>query len=83
VPGIGSGPTGPGPVVVQPGPSLVKAASKDPFKGVSPGLLLLVALAAGIAGWGLSRLQASAFTALGAARCTDGTSTALPDLRGD
>jgi hypothetical protein len=83
LPGVAPGTTAPGPVVVQPGPAVVKAASKDPFKGVSPGLLLLVAITAGVAGWGLSRLQALALTAVGAARCTEGSSTTLPDLRGE
>jgi hypothetical protein len=83
LPGVGPGTTAPGPVVVQPGATIVKAASKDPFKGVSPALLLLVAVTAGVAGWGLSRLQGLALTAVGAARCTDGSSTALPDLRGE
>jgi len=83
LPGVAPGSSAPGPVVVPVTPNVVKAAHKDPFKGLSPALLLLVAVAAGVAGWGLSRLQTLAFTALGTARCTDGTSMTLPDLRGD
>jgi hypothetical protein len=83
LPGVDPGSTGPAPTVVQPPLVVTKAAAKDPFKGVSPGLLLLVALAAAVAGWGLSRLQAMAMTAVGATRCDDGTSPSLPDLRGE
>jgi hypothetical protein len=65
-------------------PHLVDAASKDPFSGLPPGLLLLVLLAAGLGGWGLVRLQSASVVAGAAAgTCTDGTSPTLPDLRGD
>jgi hypothetical protein len=72
-----------GPVVAGPSIVPVKAAAKDPFKGVSPALLLLVAVAAAVAGWGLSRLQGLAFTAAAVSRCRDGSSPSLPDLRGE
>jgi hypothetical protein len=83
LPAVDPGTGVPGPTVGQPPAVVVKAAHKDPFKGVGPGLLLLVAIAAGVAGWGLSRLQAMALTAVGAARCDDGSSPSLPDLRGE
>lgn len=71
--------------VVAPGnlPSAVKAAAKDPFHGLSPGLLLLVLALAGAGGWGLVRLQSAALLgAAGAGRCNDDLSPTLPDLRG-
>lgn len=77
----GAQPTGPGPVVLP--PTTVKAAAEDPFGGLPPGLLLLVLAAAGVAGWGMVRLQSAAL--LGAAAegpCTDGSTPTLPDLRG-
>jgi hypothetical protein len=72
------------PTVAQPTtPTLVKAASKDPFKGLPAGLVLLVLAVAGAAGWGLWRVQSLALAAGAAAGpCTDGTSPSLPDLRG-
>ena len=78
------GPTGPGPVVVPPSsPNLVKAAVKDPFGGLPPGLLLLVLAVASVVGWGLVRMQSAAFVGAAAAGpCTDGTTSDLPDLRG-
>jgi hypothetical protein len=72
------------PTVAQPTtPNLVKAAAKDPFNGLPAGLVLLVLALAGIAGWGLWRVQSLAFLAGAAAGpCTDGSSQTLPDLRG-
>jgi hypothetical protein len=72
------------PTVAQPTtPTLVKAASKDPFNGLPAGLVLLVLAIAGVAGWGLWRVQSLALLAGAAAGpCTDGTSQSLPDLRG-
>jgi hypothetical protein len=72
------------PTVAQPTtPNLVKAAAKDPFNGLPAGLVLLVLALAGVAGWGLWRVQSLAFLAGAAAGpCTDGTSQSLPDLRG-
>ena len=66
------------------GPSLSPAAdtSKDPFSGIPPSLLLLVAVSAGMLGWGLTRLRDQAFVGAFAGPCTDGTSPTLPDLRG-
>jgi hypothetical protein len=75
---------GPPPVVV-PGtqPRTVNAAAKDPFHGLSPGLLLLVLALAGVGGWGLVRLQSAVLLgAAGAGACKDDTSPTLPDLRG-
>lgn len=75
---------GPAPVVVQGNlPTAVKAAAKDPFHGLSPGLLLLVLALSGAGGWGLVRLQSAALLgAAGAGACKTGTSPNLPDLRG-
>ncbi|HUR15519.1 MAG TPA: choice-of-anchor P family protein, partial [Mycobacteriales bacterium] len=75
---------GPPPVTV-PGtsPTTTKAAAKDPFGGLSPGLLLLVLALAGVGGWGLVRLQSAALLGAAAAgRCATDTSPILPDLRG-
>jgi hypothetical protein len=72
------------PTVAQPTtPTLVKAAHKDPFSGLPAGLVLLVLAAAGLAGWGLVRVQSLALLGAGAVGpCHDGTSQTLPDLRG-
>jgi hypothetical protein len=78
------GTTGPAPEVL-PGtqPQTVNAAAKDPFHGLSPGLLLLVLALAGVGGWGLVRLQSAALLgAAGAGACKDDLSPTLPDLRG-
>lgn len=77
-------PVPPGPVVDQrTDPTTVKAAAKDPFGGLSPGLLLLVMALAGAGGWGLVRLQSTALLGAAAAGpCTDGSTPTLPDLRG-
>jgi hypothetical protein len=66
------------------GPPLTPAsdASEDPFSGIPPSLFLLVAVSAGLLGWGLTRLRDLAFAGVLAGPCTDGTSPTLPDLRG-
>jgi hypothetical protein len=64
-------------------PPTVKAASKDPFHGLSPGQLALVLALAAAGGWGLVRLQNAALLgAVGAGACKDDSSPTLPDLRG-
>jgi hypothetical protein len=76
-------PPAPGPVVAGPTtPVLSKAASKDPFGGLSPGLLLLVLALAGVAGWGLVRVQSACFGGV-LGSCTSASRPTLPDLRGE
>jgi hypothetical protein len=77
---VGQPPVTGGPVTA---PPLVEAASKDPFKGLTPAQLLLVALLAGLGGWGLVKVRTLSFAGTAAAGpCTDGTEPSLPDLRG-
>jgi hypothetical protein len=59
-----------------------QAGGADPFHGVSPLLLLGAALLAGLAGWGLQRLQALAIAGAVPAGCALGAPSDLPDLRG-
>lgn len=83
--GLPGGSVGPPPVTGGPvtAPPLVEAASKDPFKGLTPAQLLLVALLAGLGGWGLVKVRTLSFAGTAAAGpCTDGTEPSLPDLRG-
>jgi hypothetical protein len=80
VPVTDAGPQGP--AVARPTLQPVAQQSQDPFAGIPPGLLLLVASSAAVAGWGLTRLSAGAFIGAGAGPCTDGSSSTLPDLRG-
>ena len=71
------------PAVAPTTPNLVKAAEKDPFSGLPPGLVLLVLAVAAGAGWALWRVQSLALAGGAiAGPCTDGTSQSLPDLRG-
>lgn len=80
VPPAGTGNQGP----TVAGPSLrpVAEQSEDPFSGIPPSLLLLVAASAGLAGWGLTRLSAGAMVVAVAGPCPISSTSALPDLRG-